>query len=212
MNKNRVTKQVCSIIVDGKTEKWYLDLLKSYEKTRLSVINIKPEIPKRKSLKELYQQAQNNVKEGYDKVIWVVDFDVILRENKTEEFKRYYNKLLNSKNKDKISILVNNPCFEYWLLLHLQYTDKQFSACSQIESILRDSKVLSNYQKTEKFYKKLNNDIYRRLIDSQKVAIRRAKRLGNFNPKEPKLAKVEFYKVFDIIFKPKNPKPHKGEL
>ena len=63
--KSRNLKKVFSIIVDGETEKWYLDLLKEHEKSRLSEIHIQPEIPKKKKLADLEELIRGNA-EIYD--------------------------------------------------------------------------------------------------------------------------------------------------
>ncbi len=56
--KKRRGKKSYSIIVKGQTEVWYLQLMKQYEK--LPRIDIKPELPKNKKLKELFELVKNN--------------------------------------------------------------------------------------------------------------------------------------------------------
>ena len=80
------------IIVDGETEKWYIDLLKSSEKNNLPRISIKPEIPTKKKLESLYNQVKEYA--GiYDLVIWIIDLDTVIKENKCSDLRNYYNNL-----------------------------------------------------------------------------------------------------------------------
>ena len=73
----KVAKKTYSIIVDGETEIWYFQLLKQNE--RLS-IDIKPELPKKKSLYDQFNTVVENARH-YDKVFWVLDFDVVIKED-----------------------------------------------------------------------------------------------------------------------------------
>ncbi len=196
MKKNkRPFKKSFSVIVDGQTEKWYLDLLKKYEKNKLPRIDIKPEIPKKQKLKALYQQVKEN-STIYDKVIWVIDFDVILKNNQTHEFEKYYKQLSKKRN---VEILVNNPCFEFWILLHFKETSRIYSKCCDIESEIKERKFLVDYKKTEKFYKKQNNDVYKKLKYLQEVAIENGGKLGKIDFKNIKDAKAELYRIFEIM-------------
>jgi hypothetical protein len=61
-------------IVDGDCESWYLQMLRRNEKN--IKVDLKPEIPQKKKLKEQYERVIEQSKH-YDKVFWIVDFDVI---------------------------------------------------------------------------------------------------------------------------------------
>ncbi len=169
-NKKRKGKKSYSIIVDGQTEVWYLQLMKRYEK--LPRIDIKPELPKKKKLSELFELVKNNT-QIYDKVICLLDFDVILRYNQVEEFKKYVKQL---KGNSRAIILINNPCLEFWFLLHFKRIGKSFSKCEDIINKLKRNKELKYYEKTEKYYKFAKYDIYKKLKPLQKSAIENAKK------------------------------------
>lgn len=197
----RVLKKIYSIIVDGKTETWYFQMLRKNE--NLSQINIKPELPKNKKLKELYELVTEHA-QIYDKVIWILDFDVIVKEEKERKkgqasvikiFQEYVKKL--EKDCKNVVVLVNNPCLEFWYLLHFEPTGKFYSNCDDAIRQLR--KHLPDYEKTEKYYKKNNNDIYKRLKPLQNIAKSNAKRLANFDFENPQKAKAEIYKILDIL-------------
>ena len=191
----RKLRKTYLILVDGETEIWYLQLMKDYEK--LKEVRIKPEIPKRKKLKEQYETIKKAVSEGYDKIIWIVDLDSILGDKDKSienEFKKYLNEWTNNK---KIYVLVNNPCLEEWYLLHYRYTKRIFTDCSKVIKELK--KNLKDYDKSKKYYKNQRRNIYKKLKSSQSNAIENARKLGDFNPKKIELAKAEIYKIFDIL-------------
>lgn len=148
--------KVFSIIVDGNTEVWYLQMLKDHE--QLTSINIRPELPKKKKLSEIYELVRDNSND-YDKVFWVVDLDTIIRESaesifgqktKLQEFKEYVEKLNKIEN---VEVLINAPCLEFWFLLHFKETNKYFLNCGSAEKELK-IKYLLSYEKTEKYFKK----------------------------------------------------------
>lgn len=200
-NTHRKSKKIYSIIVDGKTEKWYLQLMKEHE--NLKNIDIKPDLPKKKKLSELEELITENAKH-YDRVIWIVDFDTIIKEekeikkgrkSKIQEFKEILHKLKKIKN---VKILINTPCLEYWYLLHFKDTSKYYSKCESVSKEFKGT-ILEDYKKTEKYYKKTNNNIYQKLYPLKNPAILRAKKLGNFNLSKYESAKAEIYKVFNIL-------------
>jgi len=197
----RKGKKTYSIIVDGQTEVWYFQMLKKHEK--LLRIDIKPELPKKKKLSEQFESVIQN-SNSYDKLIWILDFDTIIKESaetkKGEKpaiqlLKEYATKL---KEYDNIDILINTPCLEFWLLLHFEDTSKYYSKCESTERKLKITH-LKDYEKTEKYFKKRDNDIYIKLKQHQIKAKRNALKLGNFNFKNPQSGKAEIYKVLEIL-------------
>ena len=161
--RNIPTKQSFAVVVDGKTEKWYLEMLKYNEPDILFDIN--PRIPKNKDIDEQYELVTELSEEEYDKVFWIVDLDVLLKEerekkNSTSSLQQFLNYWRKLSKQEKIVVIVNNPCLEYWFLLHYE-NGKVFTACAGAEKQLR--RHLKDYEKTEKFFKKSNNDIYKQL-------------------------------------------------
>ena len=81
-SKNRKLKQTYFILVDGETEQIYLNSFKTPN------IHIKPELPKKKALKEMYKYFKQE-KNNFNKSFWIIDLDVPIRENKLNDVKRY---------------------------------------------------------------------------------------------------------------------------
>lgn len=48
----------------------------------------------------------------------------------------------------KIQLICSKPCFEFWLLLHFQYSDQAFTKCKSVISCL-GKKYLPNYKKND---------------------------------------------------------------
>lgn len=190
-------KKTFAIVGDGDCEKWYFQMLKQNENL---TINIKPELNVNANLKKQFENVKG-LADIYDKVFWIVDYDVIEKETREckagnektcDEFARYYHELLEIDNAE---VIVVNTCFEYWLLLHFRYSKKKFSDCDETGKDLK--KEFPNYEKTEKFYKKTNKDIYLQLKDKLPAAIKNAARLGNFDITKPSNPVCEIHKLFD---------------
>lgn len=197
----RVLRSVYLIIVDGETEKWYLDLMK--EKESLRHLRIDPELCKKRTLKEQFQVIEENLS-VYPHIIWIIDFDVILKEStekkkgekpKAAEFWEYYEKLTRYPN---IHILINTPCLEFWYLLHLKDTGKYYASYTELEKEFKHT-LLDGYKKTEKFYKQSANDIYTKLKPYLEDALSRARRLGEVDREDMEKGKAEIYKLFHLL-------------
>ncbi len=197
--KKGAGKEKFSLIVDGETEIWYFQLMKQHESLS---IDIKPEIPKRKSLQAQFEMVAENAKH-YDKVFWLVDYDAILKENK--ETKKGQKSIIQVfiEYKEKLSkvantvVLVINPCWEFWLLAHFEETSKFYSTCEEAEKALK--KHLPAYQKTEEYYKKANHDLYQQLKTAQAYALKNAKKQGNFDIEKPYSAISEVFILFEML-------------
>ncbi|MCL2683274.1 MAG: RloB family protein [Bacteroidales bacterium] len=194
-----MAKPIFSFVVDGECEYWYLQMLKDNEP--LLKIHLSPEIYKRKALKEQYKRVLELAK-GSEKVFWVIDFDVIHKETRDakkgkktplQEFEEFYNRC---KKNDKIKVIVNNPCFEFWILLHFGYTTCFYE---NYKALLPDLKIhLADYEKTQKYFVRTNPDIYKRLKPNLQTAISHSEKLGEFDFKNKTTGIAEMHKLFKI--------------
>ena len=192
------TKQAFAVVVDGKTEYWYLQMLIHNEPYISS--NIKPQVPK-KNIDQQYKLVTKLSEEEYDKVFWIVDLDVLLKEERekkgnTSSLQQFLNYWQQLSKQNKVVVIVNNPCLEYWFLLHFQKTTKVFTACVDAEKEV--SKYLQGYEKTEKFFKK-DNDIYKQLKPFLKTAKENATALGKFDTHNHSKAMCEMPLLFKTL-------------
>lgn len=188
-----------AVVVDGHTEVWYLQMPKRNE--RNIRVNIKPEIPHKKSLQEQYHLVCDLSEKEFTKVFWIVDLDTVIKEE-TEASKskisplnsfKYYRENLLTKFTNVV-VIVNNPCLEFWFLLHFKKTSKYFHSCSSVETVLKT--YIKQYKKTQKFFTKQNDDIYLRLKPNLKKAIENATALGAFDIENSKKALCEMELLF----------------
>ncbi|MDR3340841.1 MAG: RloB family protein [Candidatus Symbiothrix sp.] len=204
----RQKKTVFSFVVDGECEVWYLQLLKQEEK--LLNINVEPKLPQKKKLKDQFAMVLELAQES-DKVFWIIDFDTIYRESREagqekktalQELQGYYGNI-SQNTESVIVIIVNNPCLEYWFLLHFEATSKYYESYAKLERALKKHKALADYEKSEKYYKTGRQNIYQRLKPYLQTAIKDAKRLGKFDFNNTQTGMAEIYKLFDELNKEK---------
>jgi hypothetical protein len=191
-----------AFVVDGKTELWYLQMLQRNE--RGLKIKLTPAMPSKKSLREQYELVVKQLESEYDYVIWLIDLDKVIEETRSapkgkitplDDLKKYRDELL-SKNKN-VGIIINNPCLEFWFLLHFKETAKLFTSCSSVETALKSH--LTDYAKTQKYYTKEGNDIYKKLKPYLERAIHNSKSLGVFSENEPQRALCEMHSLFSLL-------------
>lgn len=172
-----------AFVVDGQCEYWYIQMLKRNE--RSISVDLKPEIPQKKKLIDQFKKVIE-LSNDYDKVFWIIDFDVINTETRfakkgtkktIQEFKEYCDEI--NKSYENIIVIINNPCLEYWILLHFEATSKFYETCDEVSKQLK--KHLPEYNKSQSFYTKQDNDIYIRLKPFLSKAISNAERLGKFD-------------------------------
>jgi len=108
-----------------------------------------------------------------------------------QEFQKLYNKC---KKNDKVIVIVNNPCFEFWFLLHFRYTERFYENFKTLLPDLR--KHLADYEKTEKYFVRTTPDIYKRLKQNLQTAISNAEKLGKFDFRNTEKGMTEMYKIF----------------
>ncbi|SRR5690606_20254333 len=188
-----------AIVVDGETEVWYLQMLKRNE--RNIRVSIKPEIPNKKSVEEQYNLVCELSTKEFTKVFWIIDLDTVIKEdNEAPKGKKSPLKTFKEIRTDlfanypNVTVIVNNPCLEFWFLLHFKKTTKYFSTCVKAEAELK--KHLKNYEKTQRFFTKQNDDIYLKLKPNLKAGLKNSIALGNFNNENPKKAICEMGLLF----------------
>jgi len=155
---------------------------------------------------QLYR-SEENTGDNFDKVYCVFDKDT------HETYQRALDKIadanhqvlgekVNAKPEDIFIATTSAPCFEYWLLLHFNYTTAPFlgtggkSACSRLINELK--KYMPDYQKGD-------NSIFNQILDSQPQAIayavnalRESEKSGNDNPSTKIHELIEYLKNIKI--------------
>lgn len=187
------------VVADGETEAWYLNMLKRNE--RQIRISIKPEIYNKKPLKDQFELVEELAGNKFTEVFWIMDLDTIIKETREakkgtespmESFKSY-RRILTDKH-DNITVIVNNPCLEFWFLLHFERTSKLYNSCEQ--AIVQLKKHLKDYKKTRSYYTRQNNDIYLKLKPYLNSAFENSTVMGSFVENNPGKAMCEMEYFF----------------
>lgn len=107
------------------------------------------------------------------------------------------------KSYSNTTVIVNSPCFEYWLILHFEYTTRSFVGNNQgktkdneCEKYLK--KILNKHSLT---YKKgeIEANLLEKLKELQSQAIAKAKKTSNDKEKSDVGSYSEMYKLFEVL-------------
>jgi len=188
-----------SFVVDGETEIWYLQMLKRNE--RHLKVNIEPKLPQRKSIVEQYSLVKSLSSQEYTKVFWIVDFDSIISESRVSGIgKRSSVQIFSElredliRNQKNVVVIINNPCLEFWFLLHFKKTSRFYENCVSVEAELK--KYLVGYEKNKRFFTKEGNDIYLKLRPYLDMAILNSRSLGYYDFREYKNSISDMHLLF----------------
>lgn len=122
-------------------------------------------------LKKAIEQRDNaDLSEDDGDTVWIVaDGDTNLQVPGSLEAK---NKMLASARKqaakEHIHLLISNPCFEFWFLLHRQYTTKFLEDYAAVKQELEHVGI-TDYEKNRDVYTLLLPDMNRALINADRV-------------------------------------------
>lgn len=177
--KTRSLKPAIAVIGEGITEQIYFTQLKHYEKLDFS---LKPSLPKHSSIKSIADKAVELIEKEFDHVFCLFDLDEI---NRDRHIKEEYEQLKRELHGPQITFIENNPCMEFWFLLHFIQTTKEFDNYRQLETELK--KHIPDYEKTKKYL--VAKDIYALLKENQNKAKQNAQKgidtgTGNFSKSE----------------------------
>ncbi|MDE6538192.1 MAG: RloB family protein [Muribaculaceae bacterium] len=154
-------RESIAVIIDGKDEKWYIEQLREfYSKEKITKIKISPELPEKKSVCDLFEMAERLAGQSYSHIFLIIDLDNILKDavetrKFQEKYTAYNKKDKSKKNKwmNKMTIIVNSPCLEYWYLLHFKQTNRFYPDYDVLKPDLRKSNaILAHYDKSKAFY------------------------------------------------------------
>ena len=196
-------RKTYAFVGDGETELWYLQMLKKNEKSL--TVTIKPELPQKKSIEDQFDYVLE-LSEIHERVFWIVDTDVVIRETRAFKgqkdkspaavLKQKYQQILSDpKLQDKVIFVANTPCLEYWILLHVVQTTRYYDTGDKVIDEIKKHEPLTDYAKTQKYYQQAN-DIYKRLKPLLNTAKANAGRTGVFDPDNLEKGLSEMHKIF----------------
>jgi hypothetical protein len=190
-----------AFVVDGECEQWYIAMLKQYEGLKSRT---EPKLACQRSIEKQYQDVCEFAS-NYEKVFWIIDLDVVIKETRestrgeTEIQKLKKCRDEARKQFENVVTIINTPCLEFWFLLHASFTDKYYDSYKEIKKDIKKVKGLESYEKTEKYYKKKDNDIYKRLKPYLSVAINNAKKFHEIDFNNYKIGLSQMNRLFEEI-------------
>lgn len=161
------------IVTEGQTEaNYFKDFRHQYA---LSSMNISVVVSKGSApvsllehAEELYKQ-EKDLGDGYDEVYCVIDRDEHTNVDNVISSINY------KKDEDcKWSVIVSDPCFEFWLLLHFEETRASFARTERSTAAKNCEKALRKYLPD---YKKGRSNLFDKLSDNLELAKKRSKRV-----------------------------------
>lgn len=170
-------RKIALIICEGETEVCYINLLKTWYKSPIRIIS---HIEGTKITPSLVEKRTKELKiSQWDKVHTFLMYDMDVE-------------VINEKlQRCKAEMLLSNPCFEIWLLLHTKDQKSSIETDAVIKELMKSAPVWKNYSKsaftdTQKSFLNNNTD----------VAVARAKKLDEFqNPS------TGIYKLIEMLKK-----------
>jgi hypothetical protein len=168
-------RKIALVICEGETEVCYINLLKTWYKSPIRVVS---HIEGTKITPSLVEKRTKELKiSQWDKVHTFLMYDMDVQ-------------AINEKlQKCKAEMLLSNPCFEIWLLLHAKDQKTAIETDSLIKELKKSAPVWKNYSKsaftdTQKAF----------LNGNTEIAIARAKELREYqNPS------TGIYKLIEML-------------
>ena len=156
-----MVKKSVAIIGEGETEWFYFDRLRIHKRYSF---RLRPSFPKHSSWQSLFQDAERCKAEGYDKVIVLIDMDVIYNTPQQDKYQKEKKRI----QKKGIRVIETNPCIEFWFLLHFLQT-LSTKCYENYEAVVKDlRRYLPDYEKSKQYLNK--EKLYRALFDNEKLS------------------------------------------
>lgn len=154
----RQMKRIALVICEGETEAEYVNLVRRWYKSPVKIIS---HIEGAKITQSLIDKRTSDLKiSPKDKVDTFLMYDM--------DVPTVTERLMQSK----AELLLSNPCFEVWLLLHSKDQRSALSSDNAVRELKRSSAVWSNYKKgvLSETQKTFLNEKLRDAIDRAKCA------------------------------------------
>lgn len=137
--KRRDLRFSVAVVGDGFTESIYFTDLRDTE--RPDNLRIIPDFPGRIGSFTGVLDRAIELRENYDRVYALVDMDAVIAQQQQYNYQQQKAAAIRAG----VMVLENNPCFEFWLLLHFRQTGRLFHNCGQVVAELR--RYLPGYNK-----------------------------------------------------------------
>jgi hypothetical protein len=176
-----------ALVGDGFTESIYFADFRDTE--RPANLRIIPDFPGRIGSFGGVLDRALELTENYNRVYALIDMDAVIAHRQQQAYQQQKSAALRAG----LIVLENNPCFEFWLLLHFRQTGRLFQNCEQVITELR--RYIPGYNKGLRFLETAR--LFANLRDRLPRAIANAARLeANRDEHDPLYPRAEIYKFF----------------
>ncbi|MFI5137439.1 MAG: RloB family protein [Sphingobacteriales bacterium] len=177
-----------ALVGDGFTESIYFTDFRDTE--RPDNLRIIPDFPGRIGSFEGVLDRAIELMENYNRVYALVDMDAIIAQQQQHNYQQHKATAIRAG----VIVLENNPCFEFWLLLHFRQTGRLFQNCEQVITELR--RYIPGYNKGLRFLEAAR--LFANLRDSLPQAMANAAMLETGRDEhDPLYPRAEIYKFFE---------------
>jgi hypothetical protein len=163
-----VGRTVLIVCEDSKSSPEYFEKLRS--KLRLKTVNVEvcgkecgaaPISVVDYAIAKKEEVKTSSIRDGYDDIFCVIDID----NHETLD------RAIQKAKDNKLEIIISNPCFEYWYILHFEKTGKSYSSRPKLYSKLSAHLKKHGY----KPYKKSGCDFFDIIYPLRETAIENSK-------------------------------------
>jgi len=187
-SKRRNLRFSVALVGDGFTESIYFTDFRDTE--RPDSLHIIPDFPGRIGSFSGVLDRGIELTENYNRVYALVDMDAIIAQQQQQNYGQHKARALRAG----VIVLENNPCFEFWLLLHFRQTGRLFQNCEQVITELR--RFIPGYNKGLKFLEAAR--LFADLRDNLPQAMANAALLEvDRDEHDPLYPRAEIYKFFE---------------
>lgn len=197
---SNINRRSIAFIGEGETEFHYINQLRSAERLH---IKIEPGLPQHSSLDAIVALAERMLARGYDLVVCMIDMDEVYA-NKTI-FNKYRRIRSQYRRNERLLFLETNPCTEYWFLQYF-LTRPSSKYYRSYDALLPDlKKHIPDYEKTERYFKRVNIYRYLNSHGDQQRACTNASSIDEKldDDERPDASYTQLYRIMDEIFKAK---------
>ena len=186
------------VLCEGETEEFYVSVVSKSVRDKI-VIDVSAQCPTcplgmLKKAKEIVSQD-----EDYDRVFLIFDCDVVTPEKMS--------KVITMAKESEFTLIKSDPSFEYWLLVHFNYTRKPFtrlqdkSPSDQVISELKKINGMQGYAKAKSLNMSLLVNNIAEAVTNSKRSISDSQKDGASNPS------TNMYVLIDYLNNPNGEEP-----
>lgn len=170
--ENRTRKRIL-VVAEGESEVSYFRTIKKFRSiSNLKIVHSNGSAPKN-VIGNAVRICSDSFENDFEQVYCVFDQDTVANYTESIMLLQGLNKERRFRGTEFIAI-PSVPCFEYWYLLHMQYTARSYdgypSPCNELE------KELKKFPEFEKYKKPSCTNIFNVLEEKQDIAISNAER------------------------------------